>query len=337
MERVRVAVWGTGRVGSELVRQGLAHDWLDFRAAIVTNPAKDGIDLGEIAGDRVHLGVPATMDGEAVLRRPDIDLVFYAGLSDSYEAAAITRRILEAGKDCVMLSGLVHPPTAIGAEASRELDTVAKRSGARAVGTGIIPGFLSDVLPVAWLSAVANFERLTVRYAGNIDAWTPAVLRKYAIGLSPADVVDPGSRISMAESVGLIGEAAGLRFDRIERWNEPLLSKVRREAPGIAVEPGTVTGFHRRFAGVVDGVERVIAEWIGVFRLDPAEDGMSEECSVTIEGDRTNWLRMSLDAGMFSDLWPADATRGLAVVPGLRAMPPGLYNAAQLPLVAKGS
>ena len=38
--------------------------------------------------------------------------------------------------------------------------------------------------------------------------------------------------------------------------------------------------------------------------------------------------------GVFADPYPATAARGLAVVPGLLAMPPGLYNGAQIPFAA---
>ena len=335
MTKVRAAIWGTGRVGAELTKQGLEREWLEFVAAIVTTPPKEGLDLGEITGLGRRIGAVATQDADAVLARPDIGLVFYAGLSNSVEAAAVAKRILRAGKDVVMLSGLVHPRTAIGPAAAQELDDLAKAAGRRVVGTGIVPGFLSDILPVALLSTCAGWRRLTVRIVGNMDAWPPGVLRKYAIGLPPVEVVDPASRISLAESVALVGDAAGLRFDRIAESSEPLISTTHREGSGIVVHPGTVTGFRRRFAGIIDGEERVVAEWAAAFLLDPPADGLTEECSIEIEGGPYEWLKMRLDGGMITDLWPATAARGLAVVPGLLAMAPGLYDGAQVPFSAK--
>ena len=236
MKTIRASVWGTGRMGTELVRAAARHGWLQFVAGIVTDPKKEGRDLGEIA--------------------------------------ACMKRVLDAGKDAVTLSGLVHPATALGPDGADELDRAAKASGRHAIGTGIAPGFLVDVLPIAWLSTAAGYRRVKARMVGNMNSWGLGVLRAFGIGMSPAEITPPAGRVSLKESVALIGEAAGLRFDRIIETNEPLISKTRRESGGIVVEPGTVTGFQRRFAGIVADQERVIVEWSAAWLLDPAVDGL---------------------------------------------------------------
>jgi 4-hydroxy-tetrahydrodipicolinate reductase len=317
-------------MGIELVKAGIERDWLEFVAGIVFDPAKEGRDLGEIAGVG-PLGAPCTTDVEAALGRDDVDLVFYTGIGNSAEIAGYCKQALLAGRDCVTLSGLIHVPTAIGAAAAADLDAAAVSTGARFVGTGIAPGFVNDVLPVVLLSAAVRYDRVVARLGGSMNSWGPGVLRAYGIGLTPEQITPPASRVSMKESVAVIGEAIGLTFDEITERNEPLISRTRREGYGLVVEPGTVTGFQRRFSGWVDGREKVVLEWNGAFLLDPEQDGFADECTVEVEGGDLDWMKVRLDGGLWADPYPATAARGLAVVPGLRSLPPGVYDGAQIP------
>lgn len=78
---IRAAVFGTGRIGREVIRGCAADPGIDVVAAVVTDAAKAGRDIGELAG-LPPLGIGASLDLDAVLGRPDVDLVFYCGLGD---------------------------------------------------------------------------------------------------------------------------------------------------------------------------------------------------------------------------------------------------------------
>jgi hypothetical protein len=79
MEKIGAAVWATGHAGRVIVEAGLTRPWLAFRAGIVYSAAKEGLDLGEACGLDVRPGAPAPPT-DAVLARPDIDVVFYTGV-----------------------------------------------------------------------------------------------------------------------------------------------------------------------------------------------------------------------------------------------------------------
>ena len=100
--------------GGSSSRPGLTRPWLEFRGGIVYSPAKEGLDLGEACGLDVRLGAPVSTDVDAVLARPDIDVVFYAGIGTPAEVAAACLRANRAGKDAITISGLVHPRTILG-------------------------------------------------------------------------------------------------------------------------------------------------------------------------------------------------------------------------------
>ena len=147
MDRIGAAVWATGRAGRVIVEAGLTRPWLVFRGGIVYSEAKEGLDLGEACGLDVRLDAPVTMDIDAILGRPDVDVVFYAGLGSPDEVAAACLRANRAGKDAITIAGLVHPSTILGREAAAELHAGAKAAGQRIVGTGLWD-YLTITLPL---------------------------------------------------------------------------------------------------------------------------------------------------------------------------------------------
>ena len=118
MDKIGAAVWATGRAGQVIVNAGLTRPWLEFRGGIVYNPAKEGLDLGEACGLDVRVGATVSADVDAVLARPDIDVVFYAGIGTPAEVAAACLRANRAGKDAITVAGLVHPRTILGTDAA---------------------------------------------------------------------------------------------------------------------------------------------------------------------------------------------------------------------------
>jgi hypothetical protein len=329
---IRAAVWGTGRAGTELVRAGVQRPWIEFVAGIVFDPAKEGRDLGEIAGIE-SLGAPVTTDAASVLARGDIDLVFYAGLGDEAAVGERMLQIVNSGKDAVTVSGLIHPRSAIGDEAAGRLEEACVANGVHAIGAGVNPGFLLDVLPVTWMSHVVSYKTVTARRVSDMKTWGPGVHKENGIGLPMAEVGNRKTAMALDHSLALIGDALGLTFDRIDNTTEQIESTIHREYRDTVVEPGTLCGFRRRCAGVVGGEGRVVLEWTAIFDLNPQVDGLSPEGLVIVDGDP--WLETHFKGGVFDDPYPATAARGLSVVQGVRAMPPGLYDSAQVPFAVR--
>ena len=170
MEKIGAAVWATGRAGQEIVRAGLTRPWLEFRGGIVYNPAKEGMDLGEACGLDVRVGATVSTDVDAVLQRPDIDVVFYAGIGTPAEVAAACLRANRAGADAITIAGLVHPKTILGAAAAAELDAAARTAGRRILGTGFFD-FLTITLPLAAMSNVFRFDELRLERIVDTSLW----------------------------------------------------------------------------------------------------------------------------------------------------------------------
>jgi hypothetical protein len=324
-------VWGTGHMGVELIRAAVTRGDTVLAGAIVTDPAKEGRDLGELAGLGETLGATATRDADAFLSRGDIDVVFFTGGGLTQEVAQSMRRIATAGKDAVTFSAIAHPATALGPDAARELDALAKSSGVHMLGTGMAPGFMLDVLPVVLASCCVTWTSISARVVLPMDDWGAMTLDAYGIGKAPGQHTPPGSRLSFLECVGTIVDALGVSALKTRQVWEPLVSERRREGGAAVVEPGRVSGVHRRYGVTTTDGREINVELIGIYMLDEELDGVSLESSVRVDGAPSSHVNATLTGGWTPDPYPATAAVGLNCLPGLRSLPPGLYNAAQIP------
>jgi 4-hydroxy-tetrahydrodipicolinate reductase len=306
-------------------------------AAIVTTPAKEGLDLGLIAGLDRPIGAPASLDVEAVLGRDDVDVVFYTGVGSTEFIAEALRRCVQAGKDAITFSALAHPPTALGPDRARELDAVARSTGKHILGTGLAPGFLTDVLPVVLASCSVDWTSISARIVAPMDHCGVLTLDAYGIGKPPGDHVSPSSRLSYLESVGIIIDALGVDVASVDETCDPIVSDRRRSGRAKVVEPGMVGGIVHTYRATTSAGRAVAVEVVGVYMLDERLDRLQPECSVEVTGGASAGAKVTLSGGWSPDPYPATAACGLNALPRLLSLQPGLYHAAQVPFAVHPS
>jgi 4-hydroxy-tetrahydrodipicolinate reductase len=326
--KTRVAVYGTGRIGREVVKGCVAADHVELVGAVVTDEAKKGRDVGELCGIE-PLGIPATTQVDDVLARADVDLIFYCGLGEPAEVAEHLGRFADAGKDSITLTGLIHPEAALGKDGAAALHARAKRGGAHIVGAGWNPGFLLDVLPVVYATSCVRLDRIYAQRVAEMRDWGAGVHEECGIGYRLEDVRDTNSN-PLHESVALIADALGMQLDRIDNMHEPYPSRIVREHRGIRVEPDRNAGFHKRSTGVVGGRPLIEVEMYGVFCIDPQADEVSEGARIVVEGESR--VETECTGDWFGDSYPVTAAKAIWSVGPLRALPPGLYRPDQLSL-----
>jgi hypothetical protein len=330
MDRIGAAVWATGRAGKVIVEAGLTRPWLEFRGGIVYDPAKEGLDLGEACRLDVRLGAPVSTDIEAVLARPDIDVVFYCGIGTPQEVAAACLRANQAGKDAITIAGLVHPKTILGVAAAAELDAGARTAGKRILGTGFWD-YLTISLPLTSISNVLTFDEIRLERVADTTLWGHGILRDEGIG-GPAEAAGGGfmMRNFLVEALMLLAESSGLEIDEPVFESVPVLSDVRRERAGYVVEPGTICGHDRQVAANVRGGGRLVSLWRGRFDLQPGRDGMEASAKVVVEGDPA--FETVVRGDLFLDTYPPTGARAMAAVRPLLALAPGLHTVDELGL-----
>jgi hypothetical protein len=330
MDKVGAAVWATGRAGRVIVEAGLHRPWLQFRGGIVYNAAKDGLDLGEACGLDVRIGAPVSTDVDAVLSRPDIDVVFYAGIGTPAEVADACLRANRAGKDAITIAGLVHPRTILGHDAAAALDAGARAAGHRILGTGFWD-YLTITLPLASFSNTLTFDEIALERIADTALWGHGILRDEGIG-APPEASGAGfmMRNFLVEALMLLAESCGLEIDDPVFESVPVLAGERRERAGYVVEPGTVCGHDRQVAANVRGGGRLVSVWRGRFDLQPDRDGMEASARVVVKGDPP--FETIVRGSIFLDTYPPTGARAMAAVRPLMALAPGLHTIDELGL-----
>src|SRR5262249_27656127 len=142
-------------------------------------------------------------------------------------------RIVDAGKDAVTFSAIAHPGTALGPEGALALDERARSAGMHILGTGLAPGFMTDVLAVALASTSVDWTDIRARMVIPMDSWGALTLDAYGVGKPPGEHTPPGSRLSFLESVGTIVDALGVDVASSEEKWEPLVSDRARSGGAI--------------------------------------------------------------------------------------------------------
>jgi len=328
VEKIGAAVWATGHGGRIIVEAGLTRPWLEFRGGIVYDPAKEGLDLGAACGLDARVGATVSADVDAVLARPDIDVVFYAGIGAPEEVAAACLRANQAGKDAITISGLVHPRTILGAEPAAALDAAARASGRRILGTGFWD-YLTITLPLASLSNVLTFSEVRLERVADLTFWGPGILRDEGIG-GPIESAGAGfmMRNFLVEALMLLGESCGFELDAPVFESVPVLSEVRREREGYLVEPRTICGHDRRVSANVRGGGRLVSIWRGRFDLQPDRDRMEASARIVVDGDPA--FETIIRGDIFRDTYPPTGVRAMAAVRPLMALPPGVHTIDEL-------
>ncbi|MCB1250032.1 MAG: hypothetical protein KDB36_11520, partial [Acidimicrobiales bacterium] len=160
---LRVVQWATGNQGVEAIRAVLDRADLELVGAKVYSPDKVGVDAAALAG-RDPIGVAATMDVDEVLAL-GADCVAYFPRNTSLDEVCA---ILASGANVVTTAFLFHPGSLPSDDLAR-LEAACAAGGTTVHGTGLNPGNLSGVLPLALSGMSRSIERITLQERAD---WT---------------------------------------------------------------------------------------------------------------------------------------------------------------------
>lgn len=352
--KARVVVWGTGNVGRPAIRAVLAHPGLELAGVVVSNPAKVGLDAGEIAGV-APTGVRATNDAAALLAAGGIDVVAYTASADTrpMEAFGDLFACLQAGVDVVSTSfyPLLYPPT-MPAELKPLIEDACARGGSSVFVSGIDPGWAMDMLPVVLSGMVAGIREVRCQEVFNYGLYDAPDIVRNVIGFGrpmaelPRMLEEASLRMVWEPMVRLIGDGLGRPVERVETRVERRPLEAAIDVPGMGrFEAGTQGAFRFEVIGYAGGEPRYVVEH--VTRIDDAcapdwpypPEGRG--CHrVVISGSPT--LHVTVHGEDGHEPGPAGggnasaANRIVNSIPAVLAARPGVLTALDLPPLARG-
>src|SRR5689334_13982108 len=264
---LRVVVWSTGTVGRHAIAGIDAHPALELVGVWVSNPDKDGKDVGQLAELGRDLGVTATTDRDALIAL-DPDCIVHCAMADDriFECLEDLFGFVEAGIN-VVSSGpvlLQWPEKILPDDMLDRLAKAGEATGASLHVNGIDPGWANDVLPLQLTSLSQRIDQVRVQELADYSTYYQPVVMKEIFGfgkpLSDKPMLWEPGILTMAWGSVVRQLAAGLGIT----LDEPLTEEVERRpasrtisTASVEIEEGTQGAVRFELIGKVDGVPRV--------------------------------------------------------------------------------
>lgn len=347
---IRVIVWGTGFVGKAVLRSLAGHPRFDLAGVIVNDPAKDGVDVGDILGTG-KTGVIATRDFRRALAG-EADAVAYYGPSALHAAANLENiaTALRAGKNVVDTSmGAFQNPSRVPAAMREPIERACREGNTTFFSGGIDPGFGNDLFPLTLLGLCGQVG--SVHTTEFIDAGSyPDQASLQMLGLlsdmSTAPLLaTPGLMTAIwGGPLYMIADALGVAVQETRelytRWGATSAVEFRYGR----VLPGQCAAHRILLQGIVGGEPRILIDH--VHRLFP--EAAPDWPRPRLHAEHANRVavvgqpNIELEA-VIADADSGDGNAGGCLATGMRALnalpavcaaPPGILSSLDLPLIA---
>ncbi|BBZ35688.1 NAD(P)H-dependent amine dehydrogenase family protein [Mycolicibacterium confluentis] len=340
----RVLQWGTGAVGREALRGILDRSDLTLAGVKVYTDAKAGLDAGELIG-RADVGVRAALNVEDLLA--EADCVLYTPRTPSVDEVC---RLLSAGVNVVTTSFAFHPARMDAVDRDRLL-SACRTGGTSLHGTGLNPGNLGVIVPLALSGMCREIERVTVQERADWSMYDSVDITfdQMRFGAPPDEVTEQVESLRFTsdlfrQQVWLLGDTLGADLDEVVTDLEVIPASADRDVFGRTLQAGTVAGQRWRWSGRSAGATRVEVEtlWTVAERQPAHWPTPQHGWTITIEGTPSVRTHVMTLASFVRDVPLAEHVQSASVatamqavnaVPGVCAAAAGFTTMADIPFV----
>lgn len=338
----KVIQWGSGIIGSGLIRAIAERDELALAGLYVFSASKAGQDAGTLAG-MAPTGVIATnsvdeivaLDADLVLHTPLPSLVYG---DDPDEDVKNFCRLLASGKNVVTTVGYMYPK-AHGQALTDRLEAACKAGGTSFHSTGLNPGWMGDVLPLTMSSLSQRVEQIYVREISNFEFYpSPDIMfGMMGFGRTEEAFQNDIARYKhwltglFRENIQMIADGLGVTLDEITDTTERAYAPEDLNPAAGLVKAGTVAGQHWEWAGMKNGKKLIVHETVWRMHAAVAPDWPQGETSVVIEGKPR--MQINFDAFWISDGLLATGMHALNAIPYVCDAAPGIQTFLDLPWI----
>jgi 4-hydroxy-tetrahydrodipicolinate reductase len=346
----RVVVWGTGFVGKMIIAEVVRHPEFELVGVGVHDPAKIGVDAGEIAGIG-PIGVVATDDLEYLISlRPDALAHYGPTAAVADENIRVIGGFLTAGIDVVSTAmtpwvwpyAKSNPPNWIV-----PITEACEQGQASCFTTGIDPGFANDLFPLTLMGLCGEIRSVRAMELLDYTNYEGDYETEMGIGKAPEhkSILEIPEVLILAwgGTVPMMAQAAGVEIDTMTTtWEKWVTDRPIQTARGL-VEPGSVAAIRFTINGIIGGEPRICLEHVNRVGQGSAPDwprGHQDDVyRVEIEGSPSIYQETAF---RFTDGSGRDAAaagclatglRALNAIPAVNDLGPGWVTPLDLPLI----
>jgi hypothetical protein len=339
--------WGTGTVGTEILATIIDHRHdLQLVGVKVYSDDKDGVDAGTLAG-REPIGVTATTNVEHLLAL-GADCVIYTPRTASLDDVCA---ILASGANVATTSFLFHPDRVAPRDRERLL-AACKQGNSTVHGSGLNPGNLSGVLPLALSGMSRTIDKITLQERADWSVYesTSITFDNMRFG-QPLDEISTSSGGYLAfnssifvEQVWLLADALGADLDDVTVSVDAVAAQQDHQIFNHVLRAGTTAGQRWNWVGRRGGEALIEIEalWTVGNEYPPHWPKPKDGWTLTIEGDpsmRAHFFSLasfSRPASIDEHVRAASVATAMQVlnaVPAVCEAQPGFATMATLPLI----
>jgi 4-hydroxy-tetrahydrodipicolinate reductase len=318
---IRIAIYGLGSIGSLIAKHVITKPGIRLVGGIDISPDKVGKDIGEVVGLGKSLDMPVVHDDNAMEVLREADVVLHSTSTHLDKIYPQIVKCIKAGADIISTSETLAYPWYRYPELAFLIDEAAKKQNVTVLGTGVNPGFVFDTLPAFLSSVCVDVGRIHVVRSIDASKRRYSFQKKYGLSMTLQEFQDKISRgeitahVGYAESIMLISCMLGLKIDKVEEGQEPIIADKYMETQYFKIQPGQVCGIRGYGIGYIEGREFIKLELL-------AAVGRTDYDEVTIEGNPQ--LKWRNEYGTAGDT--ATAAMIINVIPRVLKASPGLLT-----------
>jgi len=300
MNKVKVALYGIGEVGSRIARHLLEKEGIEIVGAIDLAKDKIGKDLGEVLGLSKRLGVQVSDSPDMVFSKVKPDIAVHATGSFLKQVHSQIEACIKHGVNVVSTCEELSYPYVSDSQIAQKLNTLAKQHKVTVLGTGINPGFLMDTLVITLTGLCQKVEKIKATRLMNAATRRIPFQKKIGAGLTMDEFkekIEKGhitGHVGLAQSISMITAALAWKLDKIIIDEvQPVIATKPVSSEAVKVEKGKVAGLKQIARGIRNGKELITLEFQAYIGAEEEYDAIDidgvppihEKISPCVHGD----------------------------------------------------
>lgn len=326
--KFRAVQFGCGAIGCAVARLAWQRPDIELVGAVDIDKDKVGHDIGEVMGIEKNLGVTITDDLDKLFAKVKADVVFHQTGSSLKTVAPQLIKLLRFGLNIVSTTEELAYPYITQPDLANEIDAVAKANGATVLGTGVNPGFLMDIWPMAMTAVCQEVKRIRAVRVQDARSRRLPFQKKIGAGCTVEEfkkLAAAGTlrHVGLTESIDMIAAGLNWQLSQVTESIEPVIAREQVNTQYLTVEAGQVAGVRQVGRGFKNREELITLEFEASLGAPESYD------AVYITGIPN--LEVVMKGGTHGDI----ATAAMVVNAAHRVIeaPPGLVTMKDLPVV----
>jgi len=329
---IKIILCGLGVIGSLAAHMIIQKKGMRIVGAISRREKWAGKDLGALIGFGKNLDVIISPDASKVFSENHADIVLDATsryFSEMYDNIADALRcginVIAAGEEAAY-------PWTKSYDLAQRLDILAKQKNVTVLGTGTLPPFMANYLPISLTGLMSRVNKISIHRVVDATTVGETVWEEYGFGKKIDQRLKEKMKqgylggVTWREQTEMTARSLGWTIDDYTETTSAVISKSRRTANSGIVKPNTSCGLKQKSHATCQDSKTIDIDYAIIVKPDPEEDRLTAGHRIIIEGDQRVEVAISRHDAM-------SATAALMVnsIPNVIKAQPGIITALELP------